>query len=48
MTVKCWNCWAARTDVCECFPESCNQYDPIFTIDEQEINKETEEDDENK
>lgn len=27
---KCWNCWAARTDVCECFPESCNQYDPIF------------------
>ena len=27
---KCWNCWAGRTDVCECFPESCNQYDPIF------------------
>ena len=36
---KCWNCWAARTDVCECFPEDCDQYDPIFTPEEDDDDK---------
>lgn len=28
---QCWNCWCARTGECECQPEGCTHYDPIFT-----------------